>query len=239
MDPRNLKATFRKAVGLRNVGDFEGAKAELKRGLLIDPDSKDLKKEMATLKQVLSDEKKKARKAFGGAFNKGTGSLYEDKEEEKVRKQMKKREEERKEKARKEREEKENKQKWEDECVKRMTRSEPPVSYDDWCMERKKEEEMKEKAKKEEEERKKKQKRDKEEERKKKQRAEREKYKKDNMELSSDEEDLGLKKEQIRGYKLNSEGKVRCSCLFRMYAYFSLFSVSLSLSLSLPPHLLH
>ena len=53
VDPRNLKATFRKAVGLRNVGDFEGAKAELKRGLLIDPDSKDLKKEMEDALDVL------------------------------------------------------------------------------------------------------------------------------------------------------------------------------------------
>jgi len=196
IDPVNIKSIFRRSVALRNMGDLDEAKALLKQGLQADPNSKDLRREFAVVKAESDKAKKRAKMAFGGAFNKGSGGLYDDKEEEKLKKQIKKQEEEKREKERKEKEEKELKRKWEDECVSRMSRSEPPISYDDWCKEKK------EKA----------------EDEKKKKKAEEEKVKRERREAkkrasaaaqsdSSDEEDLGLKKDQVRGYKLNSEGR--------------------------------
>lgn len=193
VDPKNIKAIFRRSVALRNMGDLDAAKALLKEGLKVDSSSKDLRRELAVVKSESDKAKKRAKMAFGGAFNKGTGGLYEDKEEEKIRKEMKRKEEEKKAAERKEKEEKERKRKWEDECVSRMSKSEPPISYEDWCKEKKEEEEKEKKKKKEEEERKKKERR----ESKKKAAAT---TKSDD---SSDDEDLGLR----RGYKINSSGR--------------------------------
>ena len=151
VDSENLKALFRKGQMQRLLGDYDAAKETLKVGLKVDPESKDIKKEMALLKKKVDDEKKRAKKAFGGAFDKGTGGLYQDKEEEKRAKEIKKRDDERKEKAKMEEEEKKKKRKWEDECVSRMAKSEPPVSYDEWCKELEEKEEAKKKKAKEEE----------------------------------------------------------------------------------------
>ena len=197
VDPVNIKAIFRRSVALRNLGDLDAAKALLKEGLKVDPSSKDLRKELIVVKTESDKAKKRAKMAFGGAFNKGTGGLYEDKEEEKLRKEIKKKEDEKREKEKKEKEEKERKRKWEDECVSRMSRSEPPISYEDWCEEKKKEEEEKKKKKKEEEDRKRKERRD----------SKKKAATASSRSDSSDDEDLGLKKEQVRGYKINSEGR--------------------------------
>ena len=64
------------------------------------------------------------RQAFGGAFDKGTGGLYSDKEVEKKEKEARKREEDRLRREKEEREEKRKKREWEDECVSRMAKSE-------------------------------------------------------------------------------------------------------------------
>ena len=63
-------------------------------------------------------------------------------------KDAKKKEEARIKADREEREEKERKRKWEDECVSRMAKSEPPIDYEAWCEEEKKKKEAEEKAKK-------------------------------------------------------------------------------------------
>ena len=76
------------------------------------------------------------------------------------------------------------------------SKSEPPISYEDWCEEKKAKEEEEKKKKKEEE-----------EQRKKERRASKKKAAASAKSDSSDDEDLGLKKEQVRGYKINSEGR--------------------------------
>ncbi|GMI01898.1 hypothetical protein TrLO_g8119 [Triparma laevis f. longispina] len=200
VDRECLKALFRKGQMLRMLGDYDEAKEALKDGLKVDPESKDIKKEMVLLKKKLEDEKKRAKKAFGGAFDKGTGGLYQDKEEEKKKKAIKKREDEAKEKARKEEEEKKKKRKWEDECVSRMAKSEPPVSYDEWCKELEEAEEAKKAKEKEEEDKKKKAK--KEEDRK---RREARKSKGEDIVKDDSDDDLGTDK--VRGYKLTSDGR--------------------------------
>jgi len=200
VDSENLKALFRKGQMQRLLGDYDAAKETLKVGLKVDPESKDIKKEMALLKKKVDDEKKRAKKAFGGAFDKGTGGLYQDKEEEKRAKEIKKRDDERKEKAKKEEEEKKKKRKWEDECVSRMAKSEPPVSYDEWCKELEEKEEAKKKKAKEEEDEKKAAKKEEE-------RLRREARKSKGEDIVKDDSDDDLGTDKVRGYKLTSDGR--------------------------------
>ncbi len=197
VDTKNLKALFRAGMAQRKMGDLQGAKKTLRRGLEVDAGSTDVKRELALVIKALQVEKEKAKKAFGGAFDSGTGGLYDDKEEERKLKAIRKKEEEEKKRVEEEKKMKERKKTWEDECVARMARSEPPVSFEDWCKE--------EDAKVEEE--KKKKKKEEEEEKKRRRREQKERKKHEVVRDDSDDEDLGLKKEQVRGYKTTSDGR--------------------------------
>jgi tetratricopeptide (TPR) repeat protein len=194
VDASNLKALYRTAVAQRETGALDESRGTLKRALEIDSNSRECKLELAKVKKAIDDAKKKERAVFGGAFDKGTGGLYEDREEEMKAKRMKKLEDERKEKLKKENEEKKEKKDWEDECVSRMAKSEPPVSFDDWKAE-------KDAVKKAEEDKKKKE----EEERARKKREEKKAKKHEVVKVDGDssDDDIG----NLKGYKLTSDGR--------------------------------
>ena len=66
---RHVKALFRRATALEQKGDYEGAKADLKRAEKLAPDDKMVPKLMARvdaqIKRQLAKEKKMWGKAFG------------------------------------------------------------------------------------------------------------------------------------------------------------------------------
>ena len=196
VDCDNLKARYRLGLAYSSLGRVEDATAMFKRGLELDPDSRECKVQLARMKKVVGDAKKKEKAAFGGFLgSKNLGSLYEDREEEAKVRKIKAAEDFRKDKVRKEEEAKRTKQEWEDECVSRMARSEPPISEEEW-----KKEKEEEKKKKDEEEKKKK----KEEERAKSSaRKEKKKHEVVTVDGDSSDDDIG----EIRGYKTNKFGQ--------------------------------
>lgn len=133
-----------------------------------------------------------------GGFLKNSLNLYEDKEREKAREEARKAKEKEEQEKAKEEALKKRKKQWEDECVARMSRDEPAVSYEEWDKEQtaREEEEKKtqKKLKKEEEERKR---REREEQRK------QERAKESDDGDDSDEEIL----KDVRGYKKLSDGR--------------------------------
>jgi Activator of Hsp90 ATPase, N-terminal/Tetratricopeptide repeat len=135
IDPLNVKALYRRAVGYKQLADYDKSKADLKDALKVDPNNASCKKELLAIKKELdeanSNQKKALAKAFSGSF------LYQDKEEEiKQKQEATKREKEEQEELQKKR-----KIEWEDDCVKRMANNQPAISYEDW--EKEKEDERK------------------------------------------------------------------------------------------------
>ena len=119
IESTNVKALYRRAVAHRAMGDVDSAKDDLRTAFKTDPNNVAVKKELLSIKKVLEDRKAKEKARLSKAFSKGGSSLlYSDREEEEKRKE--------KEKLEKERLEKEaveiRKKKWEDECVRRMSR---------------------------------------------------------------------------------------------------------------------
>ena len=119
IESTNVKALYRRAVAHRAMGDVDSAKDDLRTAFKTDPNNVAVKKELISIKKVLEDRKAKEKARLSKAFSKGGSSLlYSDREEEEKRKE--------KEKLEKERLEKEaveiRKKKWEDECVRRMSR---------------------------------------------------------------------------------------------------------------------
>jgi len=146
----------------------------------------------------LTRKKKRQRDAYKSVFSKSSSSLYDDKEEEKKQKELKKKE---KEKAEKEALKK-RKMRWEDECVSRMSKSEPAITYEDWDKaEKKKEKESKEAAEKE-----KKKAKQAQEERRRIERLKQVEDKEDDAD-DSDEEVLKQMNGSLRGYKKTSDGR--------------------------------
>ena len=124
--------------------------------LLFDENNKEARRELLIIKQKADKAKKASKKAFGGMFDKDSSSLYEDKEEEKKKKALEKIEEEIRQMKKKAETLKKRKAEWETECVSRMARSEPAISYDNWDAEQlaKDDKEKEERKKKKEEEKK-------------------------------------------------------------------------------------
>lgn len=145
IDAKNVKALYRRSMAHRKMGDHEKARDDLKEALKYEPSNTAVRKEFVAVKKELVTYKEKQKKALAGAFSSGSGtSLYEDKEKEK----RKKEEEKKKKKEAEKRREEERKKAWEDECVKRMAKNEPAISYEEYEKEL---EEAEKKKKKEEE----------------------------------------------------------------------------------------
>jgi len=199
IDGTNVKALYRRGVAHRKLGDVRCAQEDLRAALKIDPNNREVRKELIVLKKDMQLEKDRQKRASGFLKKQGNSfSLYDDKVKEEERKLKEKVEQEKaKEEALKKR-----KQQWEDDCVARMSRDEAAVSYDEWDTEqKKKEEEEKKKLKKlknEEDDRKR---REREERR----RLERAK-KKENNECNGDDSDEEILRD-VRGYKKMSDGR--------------------------------
>jgi len=78
LDEGNAKALFRRGTGEKNCGKLDEAKATLVAAAKADPKNKDIRTALAECKAAIQEEKKKAKKSFGGMFDK-MGSMYDDK----------------------------------------------------------------------------------------------------------------------------------------------------------------
>jgi tetratricopeptide (TPR) repeat protein len=194
IDSKNVKALYRRAVARRKLGDSEEARNDLREALKYDPSNNAMKKELASLKKDIDNAVKAQKKSLQKAFSKGGGLLFDDKGKEKQRKEedakLKKKQEEQVLKKRK--------VEWEDECVKRMAKGEPAVSFEEWENEHKEKEEALKKQKAEEEKRRKEEKRKARETAKAAAKAE---------ESDSDDELTERELAQLRGYKKTSDGR--------------------------------
>ena len=185
--PMHVKALYRRAVAHRRVGNAEQALRDLQTALTVEPTHAACRKERQSLqqaiKQAAQQQKQSLRKAFAGGV-----SLYDDKAAPKTAAEL----------------EAEAKQQWEDECVRRMAKGEPAVSFDEWVAEKKEaEEKAKEAARKAEEQRKKKEKAER-----KKRLAAQKAQKKEKDDSSSDEELTEAEWQALRGYKKTKDGRV-------------------------------
>lgn len=195
VDPDNVKALYRRAIANRKRGFADEAKKDLKKAVSLDPQNTTVRKEWVVLKKELEDSKKAQKESLRKAFE-GSSFLYDDKEaaerkRAKAEAQRKKQEQE---------EYKKHKQQWEDECVSRMARNEPAISFEDWDKERKEKLDAEEKAKREEQEKREKERKE----------RERERRKAEKKEESDDDDDDELTEAELammRGYKKTKDGR--------------------------------
>lgn len=85
VDPKNVKALYRRALVHRAEGDCHSAKADLREALKYDPKNATVQKELMAVKKEVEDDKEKAKKVVKEAFlneNARSCFLYDDKEEE-------------------------------------------------------------------------------------------------------------------------------------------------------------
>ena len=197
LDPSNVKALYRRAVAARKVGDDDKAKQDLQLALQADPTNAPCRKELASLLKALQVAKAAQKQALQKAFS-GSG-LYSDKVE------AQKKLEERKAKEKKEQQElyKKRKAEWEDECVRRMSKNEPAISFEKWEKELKEAEE----AKRKEEEKKRKEAEKKRKEEEQRRRAERKAASASNDSDDSDDELTEQELALMRGYKKTKDGR--------------------------------
>eukprot|EP00816_Leptocylindrus_hargravesii_P001839 CAMPEP_0196809880 /NCGR_PEP_ID=MMETSP1362-20130617/9751_1 /TAXON_ID=163516 /ORGANISM="Leptocylindrus danicus, Strain CCMP1856" /LENGTH=542 /DNA_ID=CAMNT_0042184699 /DNA_START=11 /DNA_END=1636 /DNA_ORIENTATION=+ len=199
IDEKNIKALFRRAVAYRSLGNLDKANKDLRKALKLNPDNREVKRELISIKKQVEADKAKEKASMSGFLTKKSGDsfgLYSDKAEEETRKAKEKAE---KEKA-KEEALKKRKLQWEDECVARMSRDEPAITYEEW------DKQESEKQKKEDEEKKKLQKKLRQEEEEKRRREREERRKKEKKEESDDSDDEAALQE-LRGYKKTSDGR--------------------------------
>jgi peptidylprolyl isomerase len=82
-DNSNAKALYRRGVSFARKKGWQSAKKDLVAAFKIDPNNKEIRKELAEVKRVLLEEKEKRK----DSMSKGFGAIYDDKEkEEKERK---------------------------------------------------------------------------------------------------------------------------------------------------------
>jgi tetratricopeptide (TPR) repeat protein len=190
--PMHVKALYRRAVAARKLGNTEQALGDLQTALTVEPTHAACRKELRSLQQAVAKAKANQKKALAKAFSGGV-SLYDDKQgppsPEEIAAALAA-----------------EKQKWEDECVARMARNEPAVSFKEWQAEQKEaQKKAEEAAKKEEEERKK---REKAERQKRLAEKRAKKAGKENDGSSSEEELTEAELQALRGYKKTKDGRV-------------------------------
>jgi tetratricopeptide (TPR) repeat protein len=197
IDRSNVKARYRRAIAHRKLGNYEDARHDLREALKQDPNNVPVRKELASIKKELETINEQQKKSLQKAFQRGGSLLYDDKEVD----EKKKAEAEALKKKLQEEELKKRKVEWEDECVKRMSKGDNALSFEEWETEQKDQEEAKAKIKADEEKIKK------ELERKAREAA-KIANKKEDSDDDSDDELTESELAQMRGYKKTSDGRV-------------------------------
>ncbi|CAK4066352.1 unnamed protein product [Aphanomyces euteiches] len=77
-DKNNVKALYRRGVALMHVNDLDRAKEDLTAALKLEPQNRDVRRELGVLKEKLAEAKKVQKSVFGGLFDKV--SMYAEKE---------------------------------------------------------------------------------------------------------------------------------------------------------------
>ncbi|EQC31852.1 hypothetical protein SDRG_10636 [Saprolegnia diclina VS20] len=77
LDKTNVKALFRHGVALMHLNDLDRAKEDLLAAAKLDPQNRDVRRELVVLKTKMEEAKKVQKSAFGGLF--GKVSMYDDK----------------------------------------------------------------------------------------------------------------------------------------------------------------
>lgn len=86
IDPNHVKSLFRRGAARAKLLEYDEAKEDLKRALELEPTNAAAKKELAEVLKALKEHKAKSKTAFGSIFSKG--SVYDDKEAERRRKEQ-------------------------------------------------------------------------------------------------------------------------------------------------------
>lgn len=86
IDPNHVKSLFRRGAARAKLLEYDEAKEDLKRAVELEPTNAAAKKELAEVLKALKEHKAKAKSAFGSIFSKG--SVYDDKEAERRRKEQ-------------------------------------------------------------------------------------------------------------------------------------------------------
>lgn len=76
-DPKSVKALFRRGVGRMHLNDLDRAKEDLLAAGKLEPQNREVRRELETLKQKMKDARNREKSVFGGLFNKV--SMYDDK----------------------------------------------------------------------------------------------------------------------------------------------------------------
>lgn len=77
VDPANVKALYRRAMGRSGFGLINEAKEDLEAVLKIDPENKAAKSELARVEKLITIHDNKAKKSLHSLFSKG--GLYDEK----------------------------------------------------------------------------------------------------------------------------------------------------------------
>ncbi|ETV75657.1 peptidyl-prolyl cis-trans isomerase [Aphanomyces astaci] len=77
-DKNNVKALYRRGVALLHGNDLDRAKEDLTAAAKLDPQNRDVRRELVVLKEKLAEAKVVQKGVYGGLFNKV--SIYTDKE---------------------------------------------------------------------------------------------------------------------------------------------------------------
>jgi len=70
LDPRNVKALFRRGKCHAQLGNLDEAKEDLDRALALQPENKDAVRELRALKSLFATQRKKEQRKFAGLFDK-------------------------------------------------------------------------------------------------------------------------------------------------------------------------
>lgn len=76
-DAKSVKALFRRGVGRMHLNELDRAKEDLVAAGKLDPQNRDVRRELEVLKQKMKEAREKEKNVFGGLFNKV--SMYDDK----------------------------------------------------------------------------------------------------------------------------------------------------------------
>jgi len=200
IDPMYVKARYRRAIAHRKLGNTEEATMDLKLALQTEPENSAVRKELASIQKEIQKAKKAQKASLQKAFSKG-GLLNDDRvEDEKSKTERLAREEKEAEEALKKR-----KEKWEDDCVSRMSKGEEAITFEDWDKKRldklKAEEEEATRKRKEEEKKRK-------EERKKAKISQKTDVKEKDGDDDDEDEFTERELAEMRGYKKTADGRV-------------------------------
>lgn len=70
LEPKNVKALYRRGQTFFVNGDYEKAKEDLEAAAKLAPNSMDIKKELEQLRKMIQENRSKEKKMFGNLFDK-------------------------------------------------------------------------------------------------------------------------------------------------------------------------